>query len=121
MILNLNYDMISRDDKSDTLGIECRMVYTDTYSIIEEVTKKNNEDYDLGLKISYRGSERPRGGSDHSSFSSKDIPVMYFMAGFPPEYHMPGDHISLVNFDKMVNIIKIGYLNIWDLANLDWK
>ena len=45
---------------------------------------------------------------------------MYFMAGFPPEYHQPDDHINLVNWNKMVNIIKIGYLNIWDLANSQW-
>jgi hypothetical protein len=120
VILNLNYDMISRDDKEDTLGIMCGMSYTKKYSIIEEKTKANNEEYELGLDIEYKASDRPRGGSDHSSFSAKDIPVMYYMAGFPPEYHQPGDHIDLVNFDKMVNIIKIGFLTTWDLANEEW-
>jgi Zn-dependent M28 family amino/carboxypeptidase len=120
MILNLNYDMISRDDKGDTLGIQCGMTYTKKHGIIEERTKTNNDDYELGLEIEYRASDRPRGGSDHSSFSAKDIPVMYFMAGFPPEYHQPGDHISLVNIDKMVKIIKVGFLTCWDLANEDW-
>ncbi len=42
------------------------------------------------------------------------------MAGFPPEYHQPNDHIDLVNFDKMTKIIKVGYLNIWELANTEW-
>lgn len=120
MKLNLNYDMISRDDKSDTLGIQCGMTYTKKYEIIEELTKRNNEEYDIGLEIRYRPQEIPRGGSDHSSFSAKDVPVMYFMAGFPPEYHQPGDHVNLVNWDKMVKIIKIGYLDLWDLANSEW-
>ncbi len=120
MILNLNYDMISRDNHDDTLGVKCSMTYTEKYAVLEETTRKNNEEYDLGLEIRYRPSERPRGGSDHTPFAEKDVPVIYFMAGFPLEYHQPGDHINLVNFDKMVNIIRIGYLNIWDLANTAW-
>ena len=120
MILNLNYDMISRDNKDDTLGVKCSMVYTKKYSVLKELTTKNNEDYGLGLDVNYRPSASPRGGSDHTSFAEKDVPVFYFMAGFPPEYHQPGDHLNLINWDKMVNIIKVGYLNIWDLANMEW-
>ena len=120
MILNLNYDMISRDNTNDSLGNMCSMNYTRAYAVLEELTNKNIEEYDLDLDVSFRPSERPRGGSDHSSFAQKDVPIMYFMAGFPPEYHQPDDHIKLVNWEKMVNIIKIGYLNIWDLANTEW-
>ena len=119
-ILNLNYDMISRDNKDDTLGVKCSMVYTKKYAVLKDLTVKNNEDYSLGLDVNFRPAAKPRGGSDHSSFSNKDIPVFYFMAGFPPEYHQPGDHLNLINWDKMVNIIKVGYLNIWDLANTEW-
>lgn len=120
MILNLNYDMISRDDRTDTLGVICSMTYTRKYPILQELSDKHNETYDLGLNIRYRPADRPRGGSDHTPFAEKDIPIFYFMAGFPPEYHQPSDHTSLVNWDKMTNIIKIGYLNIWDLANTEW-
>ncbi len=121
MILNLNYDMISRDDRDDEEGVKCSMVYTKKYSILEEMTVKHNDEYGLGLEVSYRPSASPRGGSDHTSFAQKGVPVFYFMAGFPPEYHQPDDHTSLVNWDKMVNIIKVGYLNIWELANSEWK
>lgn len=120
MLLNLNYDMISRDNKGDTLGVKCSMNYTKAYPVLKELTTKNIEEYDLNLEVAFRPAERPRGGSDHSSFSAKDVPIMYFMAGFPPEYHQPDDHVKLVNFDKMVDIIKVGYLNIWDLANTEW-
>lgn len=121
MILNLNYDMISRDDANDTLGIKCSMNYTKAYPMLEELTRRNVEEYDLKLEVGFRPAERPRGGSDHSSFSAKDVPVMYFMAGFPPEYHQPEDHVNLVNFPKMTDIIRVGYLNIWDLANTEWE
>jgi hypothetical protein len=120
MLLNLNYDMISRDNTNDSLGNMCSMNYTKAYSVLQELTSKNIEEYDLDLDVSFRPAERPGGGSDHSSFAQKDVPIMYFMAGFPPEYHQPDDHIKLVNWKKMVNIIKIGYLNIWDLANTEW-
>jgi len=120
ILLNLNYDMISRDDEGDTLGVKCTMNYTKAYPVLEELASKNVADFDLNLEVGFSPSERPRGGSDHSSFSAKDIPIMYFEAGFPPEYHQPDDHINLVNFDKMVNIIKVGYLTIWDLANTEW-
>ncbi len=120
ILLNLNYDMISRDNKNDTLGVKCSMSYTKKYPVLKELSENHNEDYQLGLEISYRASERPRGGSDHTPFAQKDIPIFYFMAGNPPEYHQPDDHLSLINWDKMVNIIKIGYLNIWDLANSEW-
>lgn len=120
MLLNLNYDMISRDNTNDTLGVKCSMNYTKAYPILKELTEKNIESYELNLEVGFRPSARPRGGSDHSSFSAKDVPIMYFMAGFPPEYHQPDDHIELVNFPKMTDIIKVGYLNIWDLANTEW-
>ncbi len=120
MILNLNYDMISRDNTNDTLGNMCSMNYTKAYSVLKDLTNSNIEEYSLDLDVAFKPAKRPRGGSDHSSFSAKDIPIMYFMAGFPPEYHQPDDHLKLINWEKMTNIIKIGYLDIWDLANLEW-
>jgi hypothetical protein len=120
VILNLNYDMISRDNTDDTLGVKCTMNYTRAYPVLEELTTKNIEDFGLNLDVRFRATERPGGGSDHSSFSRLDIPIIYFEAGFPPEYHQPDDHIKLVNLEKMTNIIRVGYLNIWDLANQEW-
>ena len=120
ILMNLNYDMISRDNANDTLGNICTMNYTRACSVFEKLAAKNAGDYNLDLDIRFRPSDRPGGGSDHASFSRLDIPVIYFEAGFPPEYHQPDDQIELVNWEKMTNIIKIGYLNIWDLANTEW-
>lgn len=119
LVLNLNYDMISRDDEDDTLGVECRMTYTeiDTTAPLKVLAEKLNEEMELGLDISFNGSPKPRGGSDHSSFSSKDIPVFYLMAGFPPEYHGPSDIAELANIEKMTKIIKLGYEMIWEFAH----
>jgi hypothetical protein len=122
IVMNLNYDMISRDNEDDENKNQCSMTYTKKFGGIEEITKKNIEEYDIDLDISYRASESARGGSDHAPFAQKDIPYFYFMAGFPPEYHQPDDHIELVNIPKMTNIIRIGFLNVWNFANSeDWK
>ena len=117
VIMYLNYDMISRDNSDDTLGVKCSLTYTSGYKSFEENTKKYNEDHQFGLDISFRSRPRPSGGSDHTPFTQKDIPIIYFMAGFPEEYHQADDHVGLVNWDKMVKIIKLGFLNTWEVAN----
>ena len=113
----VNFDMISKDSENDTLKNQARMTYTSSLTDLEELTKKNIEQYDLNLDLRYRSSEKPRGGSDHSSFSAKNVPIMYFMAGFPITYHTPKDKTHDINWDKMVDIIKLSYLNLWEVVN----
>jgi Zn-dependent M28 family amino/carboxypeptidase len=122
VVLNLNYDMIARDPKNDTLKNQAHMVYTKANSVIAETTKKNIEDYDINLDLDLRPSAKPRGGSDHAPFAEADIPIFYFMAAMHPDYHQPGDELSKINWEKMTNIIKLGFLNTWEFANTDdWK
>lgn len=117
--LNINFDMISKDSENDSLKNQARMVYTSAYQKFEALTQSHIEAYDLNLDINYRPSVKPGGGSDHSSFSAKDVPVMYFMAGFPVTYHTPKDRTHDINWDKMIDIIKLTFLNAWELANTD--
>ncbi len=119
VVLNLNYDMIARDEETDTLKNKAEMVYTKANSNIEETTRKNLEAYGLNLDLSYKASERPGGGSDHAPFAEAGIPVFYFMAAMHPDYHQPSDELSKINWEKMANIIKIGFLNTWQFANSD--
>jgi hypothetical protein len=64
-------------------------------------------------------SDRPSGGSDHAPFAQQGIPIFYFMAAMHPDYHLPSDELDKINWEKMVNIIKIGFLNTWSFANSD--
>lgn len=116
----LNYDMISRDSDNDEEGINCGVTYTKAYTKLEEITNKNAEEFDINLNLNFRPSEEPRGGSDHTAFTDQKVPIMYMMAGFPQEYHTPEDEINLINWDKMLEIIKLGFLNMWDIANSDF-
>ena len=121
ILCNLNYDMISRNSSGEDQDKKISMTYTNTMPLLKELTEKHNNDYGLNMEVNYRGSEQPGGGSDHAPFAKKGIPVFYFMAGFPPEYHQPQDHIQLVKWEKMLNIVKLGYLNIYELANMKWE
>jgi len=119
IVLNLNYDMIARDTERDTLKNQAAMTYTKANAGIEELTKKNLEDHNINLDISYRASEKPGGGSDHAPFAEVGIPIFYFMAAMHPDYHQPSDELSKINWDKMEEIIRIGFLNTWEFANSD--
>ena len=117
IVLNLNYDMIARDTEKDSLKNQASMVYTKANTGIEELTKKNLETYGINLDVNYRASGRPGGGSDHAPFAQEDIPIFYFMAAMHPDYHLPSDELSKINWEKMTNIIRIGFLNTWEFAN----
>jgi hypothetical protein len=119
VVLNLNYDMIARDAERDTLKNMADMSYTKAYPGIEEITKKNIADYSINLDMGYRGSQSFGGGSDHAPFAQAGIPYFYFMAAMHPDYHQPSDELSKINWEKMTNIIRIGFLNTWEFANSD--
>lgn len=47
------------------------------------------------------------GPSDHASFYDRGIPVLHFFTGFHPEYHRPGDDVSLLNINGMRRIARM--------------
>ena len=119
--LNLNFDMIGRSSVKDTVGNKCGIEYTKVYSGFQELSKKNVKEYGLNLDVKYTGSEKPSGGSDFAPFAKKDVPVICFMAAMHPDYHQPSDEVVKIEWKKMTDIIKLGFLNINELANSDLK
>lgn len=119
VVLNLNYDMIARDEENDSLKNRADMVYTKANTGIADITKQNIADYQINLDLTYSPSEKPSGGSDHAPFAEAGIPIFYFMAAMHPDYHQPSDELSKINWEKMTNIIRLGFLNTWEFANSD--
>jgi len=117
----LNFDMISRDAANDTLKNMAGITYTKAYPKLEEITRKYVEEYKLNLKLSIRSADAPTGGSDYTAFTDNKVPVIAWMAAMHPEYHQPGDEVNLVNWNKMLSIIKLAYLQLWEAANGDIK
>jgi len=117
----LNYDMISRNSPGENQDNKIEMTYSDKFPQSKELIDKFNKEKEMGLEINYEHSEQPGGGSDHAPFAAKGVPIYYFMAGMPAEYHKFNDHVELVNWDKMMKIIQLGYLSIFEFAQQPWN
>jgi hypothetical protein len=117
----MNFDMIARDAANDTEKNMAGITYTKAYPKLEEISKAAVDQYKLNLNLNIRSQEAPTGGSDYTAFTENKIPVIAWMAAMHPEYHQPGDEISLVNWNKMTDIIKLGYLQLWEAANGEIK
>lgn len=115
----LNFDMISRNNYGDSLGTYVNLSYSNAVPFFKESADLYNEEFGFGLDIEARGSDRPRGGSDHSSFSAKDVPVFYYFTGFHDDYHQIGDHADKANYEKMTKVVQLSFLQIFELANMD--
>ena len=59
----------------------------------------------------------PVGGSDNASFAMRDIPIIWYHTDGHPDYHQPSDHADRLNWEKVVDITKASFLNVWNLAN----
>ncbi len=113
----INFDMIARDAEGDEEGLNVGVTYNSNYPEILDMCKRNVTDYGLKMNFEYRGQENPRGGSDYTAFSDSGVPVIAFMAAMHPDYHTPNDQVEFVNWEKMLDIIKLGFLNLWEEAN----
>jgi len=117
--MNLNFDMISRyiSDENKN-GVD--MTYTSCHSRFRDITEENLKKFSIDLVVNYHPSDDPPGGSDHRSFAEAGIPIMRFKPGHRNEYHTPSDEVQTLDWDIMEKIIRISFLNIWELANSDW-
>ncbi|MFP4488266.1 MAG: M20/M25/M40 family metallo-hydrolase [Bacteroidales bacterium] len=115
----INFDMIARDSEDDKEGLDVGVTYNSNYPGILEMCQTNVEDYGLKMNYNYRAQENPRGGSDYTAFTASGVPIIAFMAAMHPDYHTPNDHVEFVNWDKMLDIIRLGFLNLWEVANAD--
>ncbi|HOF21546.1 MAG TPA: M28 family peptidase, partial [Bacteroidales bacterium] len=96
------------------------MTYTASRALFRDITEANLKKYGIDLEVNYHPSDNPPGGSDHRSFVEAGIPVMRFKPGHREEYHTPSDEIHTIDQDIMEKIIRISFVNIWDLANSEW-
>ena len=110
----LNFDMIGRNNKPD---IPQYVVYF--YSDTKPVFGEWLAEYGLRLIPDYRPSDKSIGGSDNVSFARKDIPIIWYHTDGHPDYHKPGDEALRINYDKVMNITRAAFLNLWNLANME--
>lgn len=70
-----------------------------------------------GLQV--KKSPEGYGPSDHASFYSKDIPVLFFFTGVHDDYHTPFDDYEKINSEGAKIIGDLAYNIVMDIANTD--
>lgn len=112
----LNFDMIGRNNKPQQPK-HVVYFYTESHPVFGQWLKDAIARYDLKLEPDYRAWDRPIGGSDNGSFALKDIPIIWYHTDAHPDYHQPTDHADRINWEKLTDITRAAFLNMWNLAN----
>ena len=112
----LNFDMIGRNNKPQQPK-QVVYFYTAAHPVFGHWLKEDIRKYGLQLEPDYRAWENPIGGSDNGSFAKVGIPIIWYHTDGHPDYHQPSDHADRLNWDKIVEITKASFLNMWKMAN----
>ena len=94
IIAMLNYDMVGRMEER-VINVGGVKTAIDFETIIDTIQTN------LDVRTSPFGS----GPSDHSSFNSEEIPVLYFNTGIHTDYHTPNDNIAKINYDGIGQVV----------------
>lgn len=112
----LNFDMIGRNSNPERPRTVAYF-YTEAHPAFGEWLKQDIRKYGLKLEPDYRAWDNPVGGSDNASFAKAGIPIIWYHTNGHPDYHQPSDHAERINWEKVVEISKASFLNVWNLAN----
>jgi len=126
IVAQLNIDMIgrNRDDKNS----EANTVYlvgSDRISTeLDKVSRDANRSLQQPLKLDYEMNdpadpEQVYYRSDHYSYASKGIPIIFFTTGLHPDYHANTDDVSKIEFPKLTRVTQLVYETALRVANLD--
>ena len=112
----LNFDMIGRNNKPQQPK-QVVYFYTAAHPVFGDWLKEDIRKYSLQLEPDYRAWENPIGRSDNGSLAKDDYPIICYHNDGHPDYHQPSDHADQLNWDKIVEITKASFLNMWKMAN----
>jgi peptidase M28-like protein len=122
----LNIDMIGRN-RCDQPS-EANTVYIVGSDRISTELHNLNEDANASLsapmKMDYEMNdpldpESIYTRSDHYSYASKGIPIIFYTTGLHRDYHYLTDEVGKIEFPKMAHIAQLVYTTGWNVATLD--
>ena len=95
----INMDMIGRirDHKVYVGGVGTGTTFAD---LMKQVAPKHNFDADVTERAGY-------GSSDHTSFTAKQVPVLFFFSGLHADYHKPSDTWDKIDAPDAVGVLEL--------------
>jgi hypothetical protein len=122
----LNIDMVGRNRCDDPK--ESNTVYvvgSDRISTeLHNMNEESNGSLEKPMKLDYEMNdpadpESIYTRSDHYSYASKGIPIIFYTTGLHRDYHYLTDEVSKIEFPKMAHIAQLVYSTGMKVANLD--
>lgn len=68
--------------------------------LLDRIAKESELKVDLSEKSGY-------GSSDHVSFTTKEVPVLFFFSGLHADYHKPSDTWDKINGVEAIKVLKL--------------
>jgi hypothetical protein len=122
----LNIDMIGRnrcDDpkEEDTVYVVgSDRISTELHNLNEDANASLKEPMKLDYEMNDPADpESIYTRSDHYSYASKGIPIIFYTTGLHRDYHYLTDEVSKIDFPKLAHITQLVYATGWKVANLD--
>lgn len=106
----LNFDMVGR--------IQNRKLYVGgvgTAGPFADLVEQAASEHELKVDKSRSASS----SSDHTSFSAKKIPVLFFFSGLHSDYHKPGDTPDKINGEAAVDLLGVADRIVQGIEALD--
>ena len=122
----LNMDMVGRnrcDQASETNTVY--LVGSDRISTeLHNLSEDANASLPTPMKLDYEYNdpadpESIYTRSDHYSYASKGIPIIFYTTGLHRDYHYLTDEVERIEFPKMAHIAQLMYTTGMKVANLD--
>jgi Peptidase family M28 len=126
IVAQLNVDMVGRN-RNDKASEEnsIYVVGSDRISTeLDTILQTANGTLARPMKLEYElndpsDPESVYTRSDHYSYASRGIPIIFFTDGLHADYHANPDEVSKIEFDKMSRIGELIYATASQLGNLD--
>ena len=114
IVANVNLDMIGRNNPDSIVVIG--QEHSDLGATLARVNAGRPE-----LRLTTAPDPWPEQRfyerSDHFMFARYGVPVLFFFAGVHEQYHRVGDHVDLIDTDKIARVAKIAFYAGADVAN----
>ncbi len=126
IVTQLNMDMVGRNQDDNAANSNMVLVVgSDRISTeLHNINEDANASMDRPLTLDYTMNDPadPQSiytRSDHYSYASKGVPIVFYFTGLHPDYHRPSDTVDKIIFDKIQRIAQLAYETGRRVANSD--